>query len=167
MSKAKFLPSPFLVNRAAPISVSSAFRPHGHASTYFFQVSGMTRQGIKPRPTAYKAKIPPLGHGRNNRIKYTRKSLILAYIILEHKEVYNFATILAILFLSVKLTTAVLSDVDQKPCTISICNSEAFDTWESVASKWIVGLSPVQIVRSEAATKITHWTNYNIDELFV
>ena len=33
MSKSKFLPSLFLVNRAAPISVSLAFGPHSYAST--------------------------------------------------------------------------------------------------------------------------------------
>ena len=32
-SKSNFLPSPFLVNRAAPISVSSAFGPHRCVST--------------------------------------------------------------------------------------------------------------------------------------
>ena len=97
-SKSTFLPSPFLVNRVAPISVSLAFGPHRCASKVnatvggwpsgstvhfislpcsfpkrwilsreisfkIFQVFGMTRPGIEPRPTAYKVSILPMGHG--------------------------------------------------------------------------------------------------------
>ena len=97
-SKSKFLPSPFLATKAAPISVSLAFGAHSYASTVsgtvgnwpsgstvcftptlfpevlnakqgnsmcHFQVFGMTRPGIEPRPTTYNASIIPMGHGRN------------------------------------------------------------------------------------------------------
>ena len=40
LTKVKFLPSPFLVNKAVPISVSLAFGPHSYASTVNATVRG-------------------------------------------------------------------------------------------------------------------------------
>ena len=87
--KSKFLPSPFLVKRVAPVSVSLAFGLHGYTSarndtvggwpsgsTVFltpmlsreiactiFQVIGMTRPDIEPRSTGQEASILPPGNG--------------------------------------------------------------------------------------------------------